>query len=93
MQPRAGSQHTQYVSSYAIPHPAVAEDHMATAAASYAICQAGCGTAWAACYAGLGYVAGTVTAGVGVPATIIACNTAQVRARRRQAIQGRSGAP
>lgn len=44
---------------------------------AYGICQTGCNAVWVACVAAAGGVAGVSTGGAGVPASILACNSAQ----------------
>ena len=44
---------------------------------AYGICQTGCNTVWVACVAAAGGVVGVSTGGAGVPASILACNSAQ----------------
>ena len=44
---------------------------------AYGICQTGCNAVWVACVAAAGGVAGVSTGGAAVPASILACNSAQ----------------
>ena len=41
------------------------------------LCYSGCNALWVACVSAAGGIAGVTTGGLGVPASIIACNTAQ----------------